>query len=632
MWIVRSASDTSTIVVGVGYDQLKNASDISVDEVSPSRPEPALHKDSSHKPPKQDGYSDWENNLKLETKNAKARTESWAKIADGVTVFVRHKSCHKIALFSPRGVGQASLFSVVLVTFVLLSFLLLQPDPADTTNRLLTTNNQLLAQVLQSQQSSSNGTGSPQPSSPADDSSFRPRDFAVRVNTVWLVSLSFSTSCALLAILLQQWALKFMQAADKADSAYSLSQRSRIYAFFLVGVERFALPAGVELLSLFLHISLFLFLTGLVDFLVNVNPTVGHIMMAWVSLAFLVYFIFTIMPLFIHNSPIQTPLSLILWFVMEVIILLGLYLCKWSRIPITTVPNAIYRHQIKIWKGMRRSSESMAIQSTSLKPLDEETDSEEFLGWLYELYHVSAWFKSQYSERLKDGLERLVTPAADKLFTSSPHLNDSHLRSKRFEICLKAVWCFHGTVDRHYQAIRNHLDDKLNSSWDPWGPLSAETWKMALDNQDKSADSDSLIALRAHFIQALMAVTWKENKWQCASHEATMHLMRQLGASSVDIERWNTSGDQLKLAVAANLLSKSLPLLRKLETGPHVKLRIELKEILNKICYDLDGSDVPGELRARFVDRAKVERVFPQETFNGPWTKVFNPPSIGVSV
>ena len=46
--------------------------------------ESALHNDTSHKSPKQDDYPDWENNLKLETKNAKARTESWAKIADGV--------------------------------------------------------------------------------------------------------------------------------------------------------------------------------------------------------------------------------------------------------------------------------------------------------------------------------------------------------------------------------------------------------------------------------------------------------------------------------------------------------------------------------------------------------------------
>ena len=509
----------------------------------------------------------------------------------------------------------------MLVTFLLLSFPLLQEDPTDTTNRLLTANNQLLTQISGSQQPSS------QPSSPADDSdsSFRPRDFAVRVNSMWLISLSFSTSCALLAILLQQWALKFMQSADKVGTDYSVSQRARIYAYFLVGVERFALPAGVELLSLFLHISLFLFLAGLVDFLINVNHTVGYIMMGWVALGFLVYFTFTIAPLFIHNTPYYTPLSLIWWFIMELMILFGLYLCKWSRLPIDTVPNAIYRHQIKIWKGMHRSSESMAIQSTSPKPLDEANDSEDFLRWLYELYHRSAWFKTQYSERLKDGLARLVTPAADKLFTSNLLLRDSTLRSKRLETCLKAIWCFQGTVDRHFQAIRKHFDNKPN---DPWGPLTSETWKMALDNQDKKTDSDSLIALRAHYVEALMAVMWKDNKWECASHEVTTHLIRQLGASSVDIERWNASGDQLKLVIAANLLSKSLPLLRNLETNAHAKLRIELREILDKICHDLDVSDVPGELRDRFVDRAEVERVFPRETFNGPWMKIFNTPYI----
>ena len=50
----------------------------------------AIHKDTSQKASKQDGYSDWENNLKLETEDTRARTESWAKIAEGVLTFVRH--------------------------------------------------------------------------------------------------------------------------------------------------------------------------------------------------------------------------------------------------------------------------------------------------------------------------------------------------------------------------------------------------------------------------------------------------------------------------------------------------------------------------------------------------------------
>ena len=124
-WIVRSASDASTIVVGGSYDQSMKASEFPIDgKVSPSRPESvqseskdyiqtqivareeksALQKDTSQQTPKQDGYSAWENNLDLETKDAKARTESWAKIAEGVLTFVRHISFNKIILFSHRGI------------------------------------------------------------------------------------------------------------------------------------------------------------------------------------------------------------------------------------------------------------------------------------------------------------------------------------------------------------------------------------------------------------------------------------------------------------------------------------------------------------------------------------------------
>ena len=172
---------------------------------------------------------------------------------------------------------------------------------------------------------------------------------------------------------------------------------------------------------------------------------------------------------------------------------------------------------------------------------------------------------------------------------------------------------------------------------DPWGPLSIETWTVA---SNMTTDSDPFMAVRAYCVQALMAVMWKRGKWECAPHEATTHLDRQLGASSVDIEKWNTSGDQLQLAVAANLLSKSLPLLNKLETGVDTTVKIELKEILDTICGELNGSDVPHELRARFVDSAEVMRVFNVQDvvdhsrgraafdFNGPWTKIFKDTNI----
>jgi hypothetical protein len=157
---------------------------------------------------------------------------------------------------------------------------------------------------------------------------------------------------------------------------------------------------------------------------------------------------------------------------------------------------------------------------------------------------------------------------------------------------------------------------------------------------DKTIDSDPLIALRAHCIQALIAVTWRDNKWSCPYSNALALLQRQLGASLAEIEGWFDRDDYLQLAVAANLLNHALPLLRQLETDSDIiSLKVEVKVILDTICGDreLDASDASDDLRARFADGAEVMKVFNTQDVprgsrrraafdvNGPWTKVFTP-------
>jgi len=144
-----------------------------------------------------------------------------------------------------------------------------------------------------------------------------------------------------------------------------------------------------------------------------------------------------------------------------------------------------------------------------------------------------------------------------------------------------------------------------------------------------TTDLDPFIALRAHCIQALMAVMWSKGEWQCAPSEAASLLQSQLHAFSADIDRWwHANGNQLQLAVAANLLTNSLELLDKLETGGDA-MRIELKTILDTMCAELDASDLPHELRARFANRVKVIEVFNIRDVvggsNGHWTKIFKP-------
>jgi Family of unknown function (DUF6535) len=121
-----------------------------------------------------------------------------------------------------------------------------------------------------------------------------------------------SLTCALLATLLQQWARRYLTITQ--PPRYSPHKRAPIRAFFADGVEKYHLPSSVEALPALLHLSLFLFLIGLVIFLFNIHHTVFSIVVWWVGLAAGGYMCITVMPIFRHDSPYFAPLSSSAWF------------------------------------------------------------------------------------------------------------------------------------------------------------------------------------------------------------------------------------------------------------------------------------------------------------------------------
>ena len=517
---------------------------------------------------------------------------------------------------------------MVLVTFLLISYPLLQPDPTDTTNRLLAINNQLLTQLSQS-----NATASSQPLSPADDSSFHPPNYAVRVNIIWLFSLFTSVACALWATLLQQWARRFLQVADRQDwndpddpaSKYTLSQHALILKQFKEGVKHFRLPAAVEVLPALLHCSVALFNVGLIDLLFYVNYTVAYTWLAFSVIGFLIYTILTIMPLRYHNSPYYTPVSWVCWFTIEATSFLWLRLSrqdtKKARANIRMgMQNAlelkIINEHTKDPNGDSQAEEEIEVLESMMESLIEDQEYEDFLDGVSGLFQDS---NPGRLEKLRKGLQKSVTKATDHLLATctATSLLPEALRSQRLTACLGAVWCFHDTIDRHLGAIWKQWDKVTD---DHWGPLSLETWAEAsnwLETWEKASNMTDNVgpsnAVRAHCIQALMAVMWKKGRWQCASPKdqakVTELLKCQLEVPLLDAG-WLENKDQLQLAVAANLLSKSLPLLDGQGTSADTSLKTQLKQILDSICRELDVSDVPSELQDRFVDAAEVMKVF----------------------
>ena len=174
----------------------------------------------------------------------------------------------------------------------------LQQNPQDTSNFYLA--NTYLATINPNASSSL-------PTSPPP---FNPPNYAIWVNALWFLSLVISITCALLATLLQQWARRYLKVTRPR---YSPHKRARIRAFFAEGVDKFLLPWAVEALPTMLHLSLFLFFAGLAVFLWNVNLTIFKLVLSWISLCTALYGCITFIPVFRHDCPYHTPLSLPVW-------------------------------------------------------------------------------------------------------------------------------------------------------------------------------------------------------------------------------------------------------------------------------------------------------------------------------
>ncbi|KAJ6551290.1 hypothetical protein B0H19DRAFT_1263959 [Mycena capillaripes] len=259
----------------------------------------------------------------------KVLVESWRDDMQGILIF-------------------AGLFSATVTGFLIESYKSLNADPGDAVVRLLT-------QISRQLDAMNNGTGGSVTSRlPA---SFAPSASSLICNTLWFISLGLSLSCALIAILLGQWARDFVHKVEMRSAPVI---RGRILSYLYYGARRFCqemnysgrpglrpvikisfeisisqlsfIPQSgrlrltrlpriysfnmhvvVEVVPLLIHASLFIFLVGLVAFLIPVNTIVMAVSATILVILVVVYSTFTILPITHFDCPYNTPLSAVLW-------------------------------------------------------------------------------------------------------------------------------------------------------------------------------------------------------------------------------------------------------------------------------------------------------------------------------
>ena len=132
----------------------------------------------------------------------------------------------------------------------------------------------------------------------------------LHVNILWFLSLCLSVACALSATLVQQWARKYLMTTQLPSSP---QRRARVRTYLFQGVLRFRLDTVANAVPLLLHASVFLFFTGLVKFLFQVNNALAYPLLASVVACVIFYVALTLLPLFYRDCPFLTPVSGLLW-------------------------------------------------------------------------------------------------------------------------------------------------------------------------------------------------------------------------------------------------------------------------------------------------------------------------------
>jgi Family of unknown function (DUF6535) len=205
---------------------------------------------------------------------------------------------------------QAGLFSTVLTSFIIDSRQSLKVDPADQMVYYLQQNVAVLDQI--SRQISSIA---PQVSinSTLPFPAFKPSASNIRINVFWFMALVFSLAAALLAILVQQWVRDYIHVFQRYSDPL---KSARLRQYLHEGSEGY-MPVVAEAVPGLLHVSLFLFLVGLCDFILNINLAVGLCTTLPIATTGLLYIFTTFAPIIYPQSPYQNPFSGLIWYLIQ---------------------------------------------------------------------------------------------------------------------------------------------------------------------------------------------------------------------------------------------------------------------------------------------------------------------------
>ncbi|KAI0310275.1 hypothetical protein OF83DRAFT_1044895, partial [Amylostereum chailletii] len=226
----------------------------------------------------------WNEYMKEAESHDQALMESWKDELESTIIF-------------------AGLYSASLTAFLVESYQNLQADPTNQTMQFANQSVVLLSQI--SRQLGPNG-GQVTLSFPDPQSVSFPGPTAsdVRINIYWFISLVLSLSTVLFASIVQQWVRDYNSCVFPGH--IPTLDRARIRQLLYEDSLR-RMSVTVEAVAVLVHISLFLFFAGLVEFLFGINSSVAIWTTIIIAISALLYLTTTFAPILNRQLSYQSP-------------------------------------------------------------------------------------------------------------------------------------------------------------------------------------------------------------------------------------------------------------------------------------------------------------------------------------
>ena len=301
---------------------------------------------------------------------------------------------------------------------------------------------------------------------------FSPPRYVIWVNSLWFLSLLISLTGAALASLVQHWVHRYITVTQQPW--HTPDQRARIRAFFASRPWGPYVTWGSDRSPFYLHLSLFLFMSGCAIYLFNLNRTVFYAVICWITIFTTAYIIVTVGGIFVPHELLYTPFSPLLLNAFLSISYAILQVCSYIR-PLDILFNGAIKRYRRLSDrysdgfipGISKVAEETAsnpsseIDAAVIERILLALDDDHALGAFFNaipgfctsnIVHVP--LPSPVGMKLRQTLDGFL----DRTFSSNS-IPES-VKSDRLFTCLDAA---HAALEP--SAVSHILDDIFNGRW-----------------------------------------------------------------------------------------------------------------------------------------------------------------------